>query len=247
MLSKKIIEKSLTLLTAVAVLCVYSTVALAQSSGMTGDITVNGQVSVNGQTAVSNLTVMSGSTIVTGINSSAIVSLGKNGRIELMSDTSVNLKFTESSIVGILTSGKVRVTNAAGIASTVTTKNATAIADTGQTNTFSVDVGCGNDVKCSQTYVETTSGLVTLRSGNTDKQVAAGADASVGNASQTGCQPCLRPGSAPPTAVAGFGTGALVALLLAAGGAVAAGVFLTGKQGSDVILGPGTTVISPIR
>lgn len=246
MLSKKIIEKSLTLLTAIAVLCVYSTVALAQSVVMTGEITVSGQVTVNGQTAVSGSTIMSGSTIVTGTNSSAIVSLGKNGRMELMSDTSVNLKFTENSIVGILTSGKVRVTNAAGIASTVTTKNATAIADTGQTNTFSVDVGCGNDVKCSQTYVETTSGLVTLRSGNTDKQIAAGADASVGNASQTGCQPCLRPGSSPPTAVAGFGTGALAALLLAAGGAVGAGLFLS-KKGSDVTLGPITTVISPIR
>ena len=247
MLGKKIIEKSLTLLTAVAVLCVYSTVALAQSSGMTGEVTVSGQVTVNGQTAVSNSTIMSGSTIVTGTNSSAIVSLGKNGRVELMSDSSVNLKFTQNSIVGMLTSGKVRVTNAAGIASTVTTKNATAIADTGQANTFSVDVGCGDDVKCTQTFVETTSGLVTLRSGNTDKQVAAGADASVGNASQTGCQPCMRPGSAPPTAVAGFGSGALLALLLAAGGAVAAAVFLTKNQGNDVTLGGGTTVISPIR
>ncbi len=247
MLGKKIIEKSLTLLTALAVLCVYSTVALAQSGDMTGDITVNGQVTVNGQTAVSNSTVMSGSTIVTGTNSSAIISLGKNGRVEIMSDSSVNLKFTENSIVGMLSSGKVRVTDVAGIASTVTTRNATAIADTGQANTFSVDVGCGDDVKCTQTFVETTSGLVTLRSGNTDKQVAAGADASVGNASQTGCQPCMRPGSAPPTAVAGFGAGALTALLLAAGGAVAAAVYLTTKDGNNVTLGGTTNVISPLR
>lgn len=245
MLGKKIIGKSLTLLTAVAVLCVYSTVAFAFVGDMTGEITVTGQVTVNGQTAVSNSTIMSGSTIVTGTNSSAIISLGKNGRFEVMSDSSVNLKFTENSIVGMLTSGKVRVTNAAGIASTVTTKNATAIADTGQANTFSVDVGCGDDVKCTQTFVETTMGLVTLRSGNTDKQVAAGADASVGNASQTGCQPCLRPGSAPPTAVAGFGTGALVALLLAIGGVVGAAIFLSKKN--EVTLGGGTTVISPIR
>lgn len=245
MLGKKIIEKSLTLLTVMAVLCVYSTVAPAQTSGMTGEITVSGQVTVNGQTAVSNSTIMSGNTIVTGTNSSAIVSLGKNGRIEVMSDSSVNLKFTENSIVGMLTSGKVRVTDAAGIASTVTTRNATAIGDTGQANTYSVDVGCGDDVKCTQTFVETTTGLVTLRSGNTDKQVAAGADASVGNASQTGCQPCLRPGSAPPTAVAGFGAGALVALLLAAGGIAIAAILLSQKN--DIKIGGGTTVISPIR
>ena len=230
-----------------AVLCLYSTVALAQSDGMTGEISVSGQVTVNGQTAVSNSTIMSGSTVVTGTNSSATISLGENGRMEIMSDSSVNLKFSENSIVGMLTSGKVRVTNTAGIASTVSTKNATVIADTGQSNIFSVDVGCGDDVKCTQTFVETTSGLVTLRSGNTDKQVAAGADASVGNASQTGCQPCLRPGSAPPTAVAGFGGGALAALLIAAGGATAAAIFLTQNEGNEVTLGPNTTVISPIR
>lgn len=78
MLGKKFVHKSLTLLTAVAVWCVFSTIGVfAQSTNVMGEISVTGQVSVNGQTAVSNSTLVSGSTIVTGSNSSATVSLGK--------------------------------------------------------------------------------------------------------------------------------------------------------------------------
>lgn len=241
MLGKNIMHKSLTLLTAVAVWCVYSTVALAAPKDITGEITITGQVTVNGQAAVSNSTIVSGSSIVTGTNSSATVTLGKSGRVELLSDTTITLKFSDNSIVGMLSAGKVRVWNTAGIATTFTTKNATVIADTGQSNTFTVDVGCGNDVKCSQTFVETISGLVMLRTGTVDKQVAAGTDAVAGNPSQTGCQPCARPGSAPPVAVAG----PLWLLFLA--GAVGVGAIILGSSTNN---DPDPSVVievSPIR
>jgi len=64
MLSKNLIHKSFTLLTAIAVWCVYSMVALAAPKDITGEITVSGQVTVNGQSVVSNSTVVSGSSIV---------------------------------------------------------------------------------------------------------------------------------------------------------------------------------------
>ncbi|MCV4820707.1 hypothetical protein OFM15_31995, partial [Escherichia coli] len=83
------------------------------------------------QPAISSSTVLSGSTIATGANSSAIISLGKTGRIELLAESSLVLTFSESSIVGQLTAGKARVANAAGVATTITTKNATIIADAG--------------------------------------------------------------------------------------------------------------------
>lgn len=239
------IRKSITFFTAVAVLSVYSMVTFAAPDNGMGEITVNGQVTVNGQTAVSNSTIKSGSTIVTGTNSSATINLGENGRVELLSDTTLSLKFNSNSIVGMLNAGKIRVSNKAGIATSFTTKNSTVIADAGQANVFSIDVGCAVEARCSQTFVETTSGLVTLRSGATDKQVAAGTDASIGNPSQTGCEPCLRPGGAPPVPVAGIGAGAIAAILLAAGGAVGAAIFLGKKD--DVDIGGGIIVISPTR
>ncbi|MEP7038881.1 MAG: hypothetical protein ABI891_11115 [Acidobacteriota bacterium] len=248
MLGKNLIQKSITFLTVVAVWCAFSMVAMAAPGDMTGEITVTGQVTVNGQPAVSGSTIAPGSSIVTGANSSATVNLGKNGRVELLSDTNFNLKFTSNSIIGMLSSGKVRITNAAGVATSVNTRNATIVADAGQSNSFGVDVGCSDEVRCTQTYVETTSGLVNLRSGTTDKQVVAGTDATFGNPSQTGCKPCLRPGVDVPLPIAGIGSGALAAILIAAIGAVAVGIYF-GTTGGDNIEfgGPPVVVVSPSR
>ena len=240
MLGKNMIRKSVTLLTALAVWCVYSTVIFAATKDLTGEITVTGQVTVNGQTAISNSTIVSGSTIVTGAGSSAAISLGKAGRIELGADSNITLKFSEGSITGILSSGKARVSNAAGVATTITTKDATTIGDAGQANNFAVEV------ECSHTHVDTTAGLVTMRTGNNDKQVAAGTTAEAGNLSQQGCQPCYRPNSAPPVPVLGIGAGALAAILVAAAAGVGAAIFF-GQNENDVTLGGGTTVVSNVR
>jgi hypothetical protein len=72
------------------------------------------------------------------------------------------------------------------------------IADVAQADNFTVEV------ECSHTHVDTTAGLVTMREGSSDKQVAAGTNATAGNLAQTGCQPCLRPNSAPPVRLAGW-------------------------------------------
>lgn len=247
MLGKNLFFKSITFLTVVAVWSAFSMTALAAPGDVMSEITVSGQVTVNGQSVVSNSTLTSGSTIVTSANSSAVINMGKNGRVEVLSDSSVTLNFTDNSITGMLTAGKVRVSNAAGIAATVTTRNSTVIGDAGQANTFGVDVGCADEARCTQTYVETTAGLVTLRNGTTDKQVAAGTDATYGNPSQTGCKPCLRPGTSAPIPAAGLGAGAIAALLIAAGGAVAAALYLSGRDGNDVELGGGAVVVSPSR
>lgn len=245
MLGKSIIRKSMTLVIAIAIWTVSSMPLLAASDDVMGEITVTGQVTVNGQNAVSGSTVTAGSTIVTAANSTATITLGKSNRVEILSDSTLTLKFTNNSIVGMLNAGKVRISNVAGVAATVTTRNATVIADAGQANVFGVDVGCADEARCTQTYVETTAGLVTLRSGSTDKQVAAGTDATFGNPSQTGCKPCLRPGSVPPAAIAGLGTGVIAALLLAAAGGVAAAILL--NDDNDVQLGTGTNVVSTVR
>lgn len=239
MLGKIWIRKSITSMTAIAVWCVYSMVAFAAPPDVTGEISVTGQVTVNGQAAVSNSTLVSGSTIITAADSSAVVSLGKSGRIEVPADSNLTLKFTDNSIVGLLSAGKVRVSSASGVATTVTTKDAAIVADAGQANSFAVDV------ECSHTHVDTTSGLVTMKTGNNDKQIAAGTDAVAGNLSQTGCQPCLRPNSAPPVPALGLGAGGIAAILAAAAGAVAAAIYF--GTDNDAETGGGVIVVSPTR
>ena len=234
MLGKNCFQKITTSITAVAVLCVYSMVGLAASKDLSGEITVTGQVTVNGQSAVSNTTIVSGSTIVTGPDSSAVISLGKTGRIEVLADSNLVLNFSDSSIVGILDSGKARVANAAGVSTTITTKDTTVIADVAQADNFTVEV------ECSHTHVDTTSGLVTMREGSSDKQVAAGTNATAGNLAQTGCKPCLRPNSAPPVRVAGW------PWLLAAAAGIAGVVILLGGN-NDVEPGGTVVVVSPTR
>jgi len=237
MLSKNLIRKSLTLMTAVAFWCVSSMVALAAPKDITGDITVSGQVTVNGQSVVSSSTVVSNSSIVTGDNSTAVISLGKTGRVELLANSNITLKFTDTGITGVLSEGKVRISNAAGVATTVATKDATVIADAGQANSFAVEI------ECSHTHVDTISGLVTMRTGNNDKQVAAGTDGVAGNLSQTGCKPCVRPG--PDVPVASIGALPLLAILLAAAGGIGTAVILGGDN--ETTTGGGTVVVSTIR
>ncbi|MEP6848233.1 MAG: hypothetical protein ABI999_05205 [Acidobacteriota bacterium] len=233
MLGKNYFRKFVTLTTAITVWSVYSMVALAVPNESAGEITVSGQVTVNGQSAVSNSTILSGSTIVTGAGSSATVSLGKTGRIEVLEDSNLSLRFTDNSIVGIIAQGKVRVANSSGVATTFTTKDATVIADAGQADTFVVEV------ECSHTHVDSTAGIVTMREGTNDKQVSAGTTAVAGNLSQTGCKPCMRPNSAPPirTAFPWW-----LVLVGAAGAAV-----LIGTSHQDPTPGGGTVVVSPTR
>ena len=238
---KNWIRKSITFLAILAVWSVTSMVALAAPTDATGVITVTGQVTVNGQPTVSNSTFVSGGTIATGADSTAIISLGKTGRVELLADSTVTLKFTENSIIGIMSAGKARVSNAAGVATTFTTKDATILADAGQANTFALEI------ECSHTHVDTLSGLVTMRTGTSDKQVAAGTDAVSGNLSQTGCQPCRRPGTVIPVPVAGIGAGAIAAILLAIAGTVGAGILLGSGGGEIGTDGGGTVVVSPTR
>lgn len=235
MLGKNCFRKITTSLTAAAVLCVYSMVGLAATKDLTGEITVTGQVSVNGQNAVSNSTIVSGSTIVTGSDSSAIISLGKTGRIEVSADSNIVLNFSDSSIVGILSSGKAHVSDASGVATTITTKDATIIADSAQANNFVVEV------ECSHTHVDATAGLVTMREGSSDKQIAAGTTGTAGNLSQTGCQPCLRPNSAPPVPIAGWPW-----LILAAAGVAGVAILLGGNNNVNTNPG-GVIIVSPTR
>ena len=235
MISRTWGRKPITLALAVAVLCVQSMVALAAQQGPTGDLSVVGEVSVNGTSAISGATVFSDSTVTTGQNSSAVVSLGKLGRVELLPNSSLKLSFTESSVSGMLSSGRVRVSSSTGVNASISTKDGMAVADANQPNVFMVDLECGN------TLVSTQSGRVELRAGETVKQIAAGSQDTAGQATPgTRCTRFSQPD------MAGIGGGALAALLLAAGGAIAAAIFAASSD-DEFDLDGDVIVISPSR
>ena len=233
MLGNNCFRKIITSSAAAAVLCAYSMVVLAVPQDVTAEISVTGQVTVNGQPAISNSTIVSGSAIVTGANSSAVISLGKTGRVEVLADSNLVLNFSASGIVGILSSGKARISNAPGVAATITTKDATVIADAGQANAFVVEV------ECSHTHVDTAVGVVTMREGTMDRQVSAGTSATAGNLSQTGCKPCMRPDSAPPVKVGGWWVWAAVA------GVAVCVVWICNDNDNEI--GGDVIIVSPVR
>ncbi|HEY0079369.1 MAG TPA: FecR domain-containing protein [Pyrinomonadaceae bacterium] len=237
MISRTWSRTPIALCLAVAILSMYSMVALAApqqgQTGASGDLSVVGEVSVNGTSAISGATVFTDSTINTAQGSSAVVSLGKLGRVELLPNSSLKLSFSETGVMGTLNSGRVRFSTPSGVAASVMTKDGSAVADSSQPSVFLVDVECGN------TVVNTQSGRVELRSGNGVKQVAAGNQDTAGTAAPgTRCTRLATPG------MRGIGGGALAALLLAAGGAIAAAI-LAARDDDEFNFGGNPIVISP--
>lgn len=148
----------------------------------TGKLTTTGKVKVNGHEVGNGFNITTGSTATTAKGSSAVVSLGKLGRVEVFPSSSINLDFDNGSLKGQLEAGRVRVSSSSGTAATVSTKDGEVVADGTQENTFTVDVECGN------TIVSTQTGKVELRAGGTVKQIAAGSQDSAGTASSGRCK-----------------------------------------------------------
>jgi hypothetical protein len=118
---KSWIRKAISMCLVAFIVATYSMVALANSERIVGELlisgnNVNGQspfVKVNDETVQSGRSIFSQSTIVTPDNASAIVNLGKVGKIELAPDTTLALSFSKNGIKGDLLSGRVTVLSAA--------------------------------------------------------------------------------------------------------------------------------------
>ncbi|HEX8097855.1 MAG TPA: FecR domain-containing protein [Pyrinomonadaceae bacterium] len=198
---------------------------------------MSGQVTVNGQSAISGATVFSDSTVATAPNSSATVSLGKLGRVELLPSSSIRLSFNETGLTGTLESGRARISTPAGVSAMISTKDGAVVADNTQAAAFTVDTECGN------TVVATQAGRVELRAGTKTTPVAAGSQETAGTAQPgTRCTRLTR-----PDPFGRLGGGALAALLLAAGGAVAAAILAGRSENNDLTFGGTVNVISPTR
>ena len=152
-----------------------------------GLLTVTGKVTVNGKPAATGDIVAPGSEIQTATGSSAVVSLGKLGRIEAQPSTTIKLRYdvhttshASASIAILLGDGSIKVSAAKeGVVNVETNETATR-ASLGAEKVFTVDKTCGN------TLVSVTEGKVVLRFGHTVKQIAAGGQDTAGQA-KPGC------------------------------------------------------------
>jgi hypothetical protein len=88
-----------------------------------GELTVTGKVKVNGKPAATGDIVSSGSTVETAKGSSAVVSLGKLGRVEALPETSMKLRYDDAGISILLDGGSVRVQTGPGVSATITNKD----------------------------------------------------------------------------------------------------------------------------
>lgn len=88
-----------------------------------GQLTITGKVMVNGQPAATGDIVSSGSGMETAKGSSAVVSLGKLGRVEALPATQIKLRYDDSSISILIETGSVRISTGPGVAATITSKD----------------------------------------------------------------------------------------------------------------------------
>lgn len=143
---------------------------------------VVGSVQLNGTNALAGATVLSDSLITTGQNSSAVVSLGKLGRLDVLPQTIAELTFGNRGVSVELEAGRVTLSSSQNVLALVRTNDGIVLTTSDQRNEFTVDVSCGN------TFVSVAKGSVELRAGGTVKQIAAGNQDSAGTA-VPGCTP----------------------------------------------------------
>lgn len=238
--------------------CLIPGTAFAQvSPKLAGQLSVRGQVTLNGIQATSGATVFGGGQIKTRANSSATISLGKMGQVDLEPESELTLRLEAGVIGGHLRSGRATISAPAGIAVNLATADGVAVADGKQASVLKVDVTSGN------TRVASVRSEARVTSGSKVEVVAAGREVSVGTQQQpkrgdtcycydsnrkvTGegklnskleCECKSIPAGAAPVAIS---AGAWLALaVVGIGGAVAA---ITAVAASDSTTSSGGTVV----
>ena len=228
MLGIKKIRTKLSILAGVALVSAASILAAASSGAMKADINISGNVTLNDQPAVSSSTVVSGSTITTGSDSGAVIGIGGNGRVELLPDTAITLEFDENAISAVLDAGGIRVTDAKGISTRITTADAVFLADADRSNIFSITGSTSGSISKGKLTIVSASDKVDMTASN-GKVVSLVAGESITQDDDDDDDP---------------GSGAWFIWALVLGGA-AAGLIIAATQGNDIQLGGGTTVVSP--
>lgn len=140
MIFKLRIRETLTACVFVALLTTTSMVASANSGRIAAELTVSGKnvngetpvVLVNGESARSGRSIFPSSTISTPDDTSAVISMGKAGQIELGPNSSLNLTFDDRSVNGELNAGRLTVLGSLGTVSVRTVDGKTTTLKAGE-------------------------------------------------------------------------------------------------------------------
>jgi ferric-dicitrate binding protein FerR (iron transport regulator) len=149
-------------------------------------ITVSGKVKVHGQPVNPDTYIYTGAELETGKGSSALVSLGQLGSIEIKENSDTRLDFNEVRFaVSLFGSGSLKVATKAGVSATVRTADVQVAVDHTKANEFTIEATCGKVV------VSALSGRVLLATGGsklTVKEILGGATESVDTPRSSGCK-----------------------------------------------------------
>ncbi|MFN0111151.1 MAG: hypothetical protein ACKVZH_20000 [Blastocatellia bacterium] len=119
-------------------LFLQSITTVASASVLTGQLTFAKQVSVNGKEATAGQTLFNGDRIrVSGLGS-AVINLGKRGRIELGKDTEFTLSLTDNMIGGDLVFGCLGVIASTGVNSAIKSNKGLVSTDGGEPDSYFV-------------------------------------------------------------------------------------------------------------
>ena len=152
---------TLGLMLAVFISSTMFVLAAPDSKALAGEIIISGSgdksaVMLNGERTYSGRTFFSSGVIATPETSSAVVNLGKLGRINLAPNSNLSLSFAENQISGKLSSGQIKVFTNEGVSVNIETNDNAVTAN--QASVFTVNVQSG----VTQALAE--SGAISLRS-----------------------------------------------------------------------------------
>ena len=164
----------LTAVLALSAMLVPASATLRNQADPTGKLTVVGKVSVDGQPAATGDILKSGSSATTAKGSSAVVCLGKLGRVEVLPSSTMKISYTDSSFAGTLDAGRANISATKGTSASISIKDGEVVADGSVATAFSLTTDHGS------TCVKVTVGHVDLHTSRRVERITAGRRASIG-------------------------------------------------------------------
>ena len=136
------------LMVAVFISSTMFVLAAPDSKALAGEIIVSGSgensaVTLNGERAYSGRTFFSNGVIATPQTGSAVINLGKLGRINIAPNSLLSLSFTPNSISGKLSAGQIKVFSSEGVSVNIETSDNVVTNDANQSGVFTVNVLSG--------------------------------------------------------------------------------------------------------